>query len=173
MAEHLHSTKSRWPIPNRDTLETIYARHRDGLFVLALSITHSRADAEDAIHDAFVRLAKAPDLACNDPVAYVFAAVRNAAIDRHRVRHNGRPMDSAFAACLNGEDHLETRERDQSLAAAIDALCEEHRTVVLLRIYSGLTFRQIGELTDTPLQTIASRYAAALDQLEPLLRKWI
>src|SRR4051795_7972904 len=71
-------------------LEDIYARHRQGLFTLALSITRCAARAEDAVHDAFVRLCRRRSVSAPvngtgtasqpDPVAYVFASVRNAAV---------------------------------------------------------------------------------------------
>src|SRR3954464_10297105 len=84
-------------------LEDIYARHRQGLFTLALSITRCAARAEDAVHDAFVRLCRRRFVAWwfsatgtarqPDPVAYVFASVRNAAVDlvRRAPPEQGRP----------------------------------------------------------------------------------
>ena len=38
-------------------LDEIYEEYRQGFFSLALSITRSAAEAEDAVHDAFVKLA--------------------------------------------------------------------------------------------------------------------
>jgi RNA polymerase sigma-70 factor, ECF subfamily len=165
--------KPRWVIPSREILEEIYGQHKKGLMVLALAVTHSRCEAEDAIHDAFLRLVNAGGGACGDPVAYVYGAVRHAAIDRVRRRRGEVAVSSSLAACLDGCDHAETKERDAGLAAALDTLCEEQRTVVLLRVYGGLTFRQIGEVERVPLPTVASRYTAALERLELLLRKWL
>jgi RNA polymerase sigma-70 factor, ECF subfamily len=157
----------------RDALERIYGRHKQGLFVLALSITHSPSDAEDAIHDAFARLIRAPNTMPADPVAYVFAAVRNAAIDRLRQRSPDAPPLPTLSSCLDSSDHAATKERDQAIARAIDTLPEELRMIVLLRVFSALTFRHIGELTETPTQTVVSRYVAALEQLRPQLRNML
>lgn len=160
-------------IDGRETLQEIYGRHKRGFFLLALSITHCSSDAEDAVHDAFARMCRGgggvgrPRV---EPVAYAFAAVRNAAIDRRRRRHLAQELPMALAACL--DQAALTNERDQAIARAVDALEEDRRTIVILRNYGGLTLREIGEMTHTPLQTIASRYAAALKELEPELRKW-
>ena len=62
-----------------DWLETVYEEHRQGLFTLALAITGSREDAEDAVHDTFARLCRLQANCPADPAPYVFAAVRNAA----------------------------------------------------------------------------------------------
>jgi RNA polymerase sigma factor (sigma-70 family) len=86
-----------------DHLRDLYARHRQGLFTLALSITRRRERAEDAVHEAFVKLcaprrrsdeeAGDPSADCADevmpcqpadPVAYVYRVVRFAAIDQVR-----------------------------------------------------------------------------------------
>lgn len=70
----------------REKLEMIYQGHRQGLYTLALSITRNPDRAEDAVHDAIVRLFRTNRQPTGDPVAYVFAAVRNAAIDIKRKR---------------------------------------------------------------------------------------
>jgi RNA polymerase sigma-70 factor, ECF subfamily len=155
-----------------DTLEWIYRGHRQGLYRLALAITRSAADAEDAVHEAFSRLCRKPMPTGAEPVAYVFAAVRNAAVDR--VRRRKEPPAILMLPCLDGADGaVSDKERDQAIAAAVDGLPEELRIVVCLRIFADLSFREIGELVDSPLQTVASRYAAALERLKPGLRKWL
>jgi RNA polymerase sigma-70 factor, ECF subfamily len=145
---------------------------------LALSITRCPADAEDAVQAAFARLCRNGQPAARDPVALTFAAVRNAALDLLRRRRPHSPPQASLAACLlqaggSPEGALSAGERDQAIAAAVDALPEDLRTVVLLRVFSGLTFRQVGELTDSPLPTVVSRYRAALSRLGPQLRKWL
>src|SRR4029078_3262585 len=44
-------------------LESIYRAHRSGLFALALAITRSKSDAEDAVHDAVAKLSRSGSLA--------------------------------------------------------------------------------------------------------------
>ena len=67
-------------------IEQVYDGHRQGLYSLALAIVGSREDAEDAVHDAVARLCRAQTNGMADPVAYAYAAVRNAALDRVRSR---------------------------------------------------------------------------------------
>jgi RNA polymerase sigma-70 factor (ECF subfamily) len=162
-----------------DLLGRIYQQHRQGLFVLALSITRSRPDAEDAVHEAFTRMCRNGRLGDQDATAYAFAAVRNAAIDRLRGRKPAESVPLSLAACLISPDRAgaerpaEERERDDAIARLVDGLPEDLRIVVVLRVFAGLTFRQIGEFTQSPLQTTVSRFAAALDRLRPDLRKWL
>jgi len=84
----------------RDALEAIYREHRQGLFTLALSITRRGDRAEDAVHDAFARLCRGTTQPAGDPVAYVYATVRNAAIDI--IRSRTEPAVDTSAGALAG-----------------------------------------------------------------------
>ena len=80
-------------------IERVYAEHRQGLYSLALAIVGVREDAEDAVHEAFARLCRSPTNGMADPTAYVYAAVRNAALDRVRSsRLMSRAVCSLFRA---------------------------------------------------------------------------
>jgi len=150
----------------RRRIERIYHEHRDGLFALALSVTREPSLAEDAVHDAVVRVARRRRVP-GDPVAYVFAAVRNAAIDCCRRRQrtstppppmfNGVAPDPAAAVV-----DAEVRER---LQAAIDALPDAQREAVVLKTFAGLTHEQDAQVTGDPVNTVASRYRRALATL--------
>jgi RNA polymerase sigma-70 factor (ECF subfamily) len=152
-------------------LGRIYWENRRGLYGFALSITRRAADAEDAVQDAFARLCKMRGRQ-EVSVAYVFAAVRNAALDRVRGRREDSPcplpswIEAAGSAASD-------RERDVAIARAVDELPQELREPVFLRAFGGLTFREIADLTQTPLQTAVSRYHAGLRQLAPALEKWL
>ena len=150
-----------------ERLERIYGEHRQGLFALALSITRSRESAEDAVHDAFVRLWKSKAEARGDPVAYVFASVRNAAIDVTRRRKNTAELpESMFAAEeIDPADEAEKTEQAGLLRRAVDELPDRQREAVVLRLYAGLPFQQIADTLGEPLQTVASRYRRALERI--------
>ena len=150
----------------------MYVTHRQGLFTLALSITGCGAAAEDAVHDAFGRLLErgVPDGA--DAAAYVFGAVRNAAIDRRRV-HRPAPLDdgSLFDGRADADPGAPLAADDEAthVRAAVDRLPEDLKQVLVMRVYGGLTFQQIADAHDAPLSTIASRYGRALDTLRAAL----
>ena len=148
----------------RQRLETIYREHRQGLFALALSITRSAPLAEDAVHDALLRLWRSDREPEGDTVAYVFASVRNAAIEIRRRRHDVTGCDSVFAdvAATPSTADAETAGR---IRRAIDRLPLRPRQVVVMRLYGELTFQQIADTLGEPLQTVASRYRRSLEQV--------
>jgi RNA polymerase sigma-70 factor (ECF subfamily) len=155
-------------------LTNLYARHRQGLFTHALLITRSVEAAEDAVHDAFARMCARPLSAeVFDPVAYAFAAVRAAAIDqcrRARVRSDATRQLSIFADATPEQD-AEESERRRWIEAALERLAPEEREVIVLRLYAGLSFGQIAQVSGEPLATVASRYRRSLAKLRPALEK--
>ena len=153
-------------------VEQIYRRHRHGLYTLAVSVAGRPEAAEDAVHDAVVRLCRSDALPTGDPVAYVFAAVRNAALDTCRRSGPRAPAVSIFdlpdtAATGPGVDESAgDGERDRRVADAVERLPAEQREAVVLHLFAGLTFAQAAEAAGVPLQTLASRYRRALAALK-------
>jgi RNA polymerase sigma-70 factor (ECF subfamily) len=167
-----------------DELGKVYEQYRQGLYTLALAITRSPAEAEDAVQEAFARLwgsrARPAD---GSLVAYVFAAVRNAALDQ--VRRRGRlashersdPFDDRMAAVsiFNGtpEDPAAKAidaERHRLIRQAVDELPEAEREAVVMKVYGGLTFEEIARIRGEPLPTVASRYRRALEKLGRMVK---
>jgi RNA polymerase sigma-70 factor (ECF subfamily) len=148
-------------------IETIYRQHRQGLFTLAMSITGQADSAEDAVHDAIVRVWKSNPT--GDPVAYVFAAVRNAAIDVRRRPRLAADAVSIFelveTASDTAVDGAADAERDRMIADAVGQLPNDQREAVVMHLFAGLTFQQVAEAMDVPLQTVASRYRRGLEKL--------
>ncbi len=155
------------------TIEAIYRQHRKGLFTLALSITGRAESAEDAVHEAVVRLCRANKTPTGDPVAYVYAAVRNAAVDQKRRPGLGGSSGSAVSIFDVAEPaqpaDATDGERDRMVADAIADLPDDQREAVVMHLYTGLTFEQAAQTLGVPLQTVASRYRRALAKLREQL----
>lgn len=156
-------------------LEDIYRDHRRGLFGLALSVVREAAAAEDAVHEAFARLAKQRDRPSGDELAYVYKAVRNAAIDQTR-RRQTRPIPTDDMASLfetptidHPDQRAETSETQTMLMQAIDNLPTDEREAVVMRSFGGLTFKQIAKATGKPMTTVSSQYQRALIKLKQQL----
>jgi len=71
-------------------------------------------------------------------------------------------------------DLIEARDLSRQVAAAVAALPEEQREVVVLKEYQGLTFLEIAEALDVPLSTVKTRLYRGLGQLrQQLVRQGI
>lgn len=156
-------------------LERLYSECRQQLFTCALAITNSPARAEDAVHDAFCRLLRREQenvsAATSDIKAYVFRAVRNAAVDQYR-RRSVAPgplpdfvFDPAPSPTASAED---TEFRSQMIALLVQLPADERETIVE-HLYGELTFQQIATIRDVPLGTVTSWYRRGLAKLRQKL----
>ena len=155
-------------------IETVYRTERRGLFLLAMSITGSHQQAEDAVHEAVARACR---LACppsGDHVAYTYRAVRNAAIDERR--RAGVRQASLFdedmhepAGAADVPVAVADAEVRGHVRSAIDALPADLREIVVLRLANELSFRQMADVLDVPTMTVADRYHRALKTLRASL----
>jgi RNA polymerase sigma-70 factor, ECF subfamily len=130
----------------------------------------SRDAADEVLQETFIRLVRnAAKLSSVDNlVAYLFTVARNEAI-RHagrRARHRQRQAPLSAADLFLDVDDTARRDTAEAVIAALRHLTDEQREVVELKIYTGLTFREIAEITAVPLQTAATRYRTALDRLK-------
>jgi len=152
--------------------------HAAALVLLARQRSHSHAEAEDIVQDAFVRFWPKRDSARNAR-AYLYACVRTAAMDRRRgaARRQRREQAVALAADANQdtaglfEDTAEQDERREAIERALTALPVSQKEVVVMKIWGELTFQDIGEALAIPANTAASRYRYALATLKESLHE--
>jgi RNA polymerase sigma-70 factor (ECF subfamily) len=154
---------------------TWFDRHARPLVLFAQQIVHTRAAAEDAVQDGFVRFWKHRHQAA-DPVAYLYSCVKHAAMDLLRGEGRRRIREATVSPERSGEQltsHIESEEQRIEVEAALRALPDAQRQVLVMRIWGELTFVQIAKALDIPTNTAASRYRYALKNLRDQLREEI
>ena len=152
-------------------LSEIYSQYKNGLFSLALSICGNRTEAEDAIHNAFLKLTKLSNFeTVNNPVAYVFKAVKHASVDLHRQRQKKQAISESLFVTLADVEmpgrQLDVIEQKLMIQNSIDQLNEKQKELIILKVFSGLTFEDISKIRDEPISTISSRYQKTLKELK-------
>src|SRR6266699_1008367 len=157
-------------------LERLYDDHAQALFAFLLSFTRNEADTRDLLQELFIKLARRPGLllGIREERAFLLRLSHNLAIDLMRRRSTRQKQYEQIAiealdsfAAAHEPDQRAFRE---ALSDAVGELPPEQRAVVLLKLWEGLTFEQIAELLDIPLNTAASRYRYGLDKLRCRLR---
>lgn len=160
---------SRLAAGDLEALEPIYDQCADELYGLALWRCGSHTEAEDAVQDAFVRLATtSADLrAVRDPRAYLLTTVRRCACDQLRRRRSTEPLDELLVE--SNRPHPTTNAEAAVASAALRKLPTEQREAVYLRHFLGLTFAEIAQVAKVPTFTAASRCRKGLEKLRALL----
>jgi RNA polymerase sigma-70 factor (ECF subfamily) len=157
-------------------LARLYDDHAPALFAFLLNLTRSEADTHDVLQDLFVKLARQPDLlrAIRDERSFLLRLAHNAAIDLMRRRTSRAQRNESFSAETSSA-FAPTVDPDEqafrnALAEALGELPPDQRAVVHLKLWAGLTFEEIAETLEIPLNTAASRYRYGLDKMRARLR---
>ena len=142
-------------------------QHGAALVLLARQWVSGRADAEDVVQDAFIRFWRSRHRVA-EPAGYLYACVKHCALDWQRNRNRQARREEGVAR-REGEPmfvgSLEQDERRAAIETALSDLPEGQRTVLVMKIWGGLSFPQIGEALRIPANTAASRYRYALARL--------
>lgn len=129
----------------------------------------SRDAASDVLQATFLRAVKSRRRfrGVENPIAYLFEIARNEAARANGKRRPPQPLpaDEPYAQTNDDADDVE------AIAAAIARLEPQDQELVELKVYAGLTFREIAEIVDRPPATVATRYRRALESLRGWLTK--
>ena len=152
-------------------LEDAYDAYGTAVYRLAMAFLGQCADAEDVTQDAFVRAWEnahqyRPQ---GTPLAWLLTIARNLAL--MKLRERGRTQDMALEDWerLAAENPMVTVEDRQVLDAALTALADDERQIVLLHAVTGWKHREIAGLLELPLSTVLSKYRRALLKLKTKL----
>jgi RNA polymerase sigma-70 factor, ECF subfamily len=153
----------------------LYDRFGSLVFRMAYQSMPTRAEAEDAVQEIFVRLwrtAARYDDNRSALVTWVMLIARRHLVDklrRTKARVRAGSLDNPLVPAIADREpkpvRAETEERMAALMKKIDALPELQRTVITRAYLGGQTLRQIGEELETPLGTIKSALSRALLRL--------
>ena len=146
-------------------LADIYERLGKQIFALAFSILNDRHDAEDAMQDTFVKLARyAHSYDQSGPArAWIMATARNAALDiAHERQRNAAGSEEELENVTDGSDIAAACE----VNAMLETLEETDRHIVILRAANGYAFGEIGEVIGITAEAARKRYARAIRKLK-------
>jgi RNA polymerase sigma-70 factor (ECF subfamily) len=167
---------------DHDAFQSLYERYGGAVLGLAHSIVHDRTSAEDITHDVFLGFWKNPhafEPSRGQFVAWLLRVTRNRAIDLLRRRRdvtfaNARPTADGEAAdptqwIVDPDPTPETEAVARSLAddvrAALATLPPEHRMLLEMAYFGGLTQREIAERVKRPLGTVKTQMRTSLMKL--------
>ena len=153
-----------------EAFEVLYRSTEKAVYALALSILRNPHDAEDIVQETYLKVRAAAHLYVpqGKPLAWLFTITKNLCRDllrgqsRTEAAPDGAEDDLRFSYVSDPTDQL-------VLEAALKALGEEERQVVLLHAASGLKHREIARNLGLPLSTVLSRYSRALKKLQRYL----
>lgn len=148
-----------------DDYQALVEDHRDRIYGFALYTLHSREDAEDITQEVLIRLWNhRHTLDLGRIGGWLGRVTRNACYDlarRRQVRsavHPAGDNEPLLAAAASGAPGPERAAQSADFRArlqdALAALAEPYRSVVVLREIQGLTYREIADTLEKPMNTV-------------------
>src|SRR5262245_1508288 len=166
-------------IAARDTaaLADLYDRHSRLLFGLILRIVRDRAEAEEILQEAFVRVwtrAELYDPRLGGPTPWLVRLARNCAIDRLRARRTrdaiaGPALDDSVADRTTSVTDMRTpeavvldAERRGTVMDALAGLPADQRRLIEAAFFEGYTHSELAKRFGLPLGTVKTRIRAGM-----------
>jgi RNA polymerase sigma-70 factor (ECF subfamily) len=154
--------------------------------LLSMRYTRNRADAEDAVQNTFLKAywglqhfrgdaafySWLHRIAVNSAKTMVSLRARDARIFMSDTRHEADPNENSVARNeLDTPEKLAlTDEICNAVNAAIEGLCEEQRTAVVLREFQGFSYSQVASAMACPVGTVRSRVYRAREAIDHQVR---
>jgi RNA polymerase sigma-70 factor (sigma-E family) len=157
---------------HRVDVPALYQAHWRYLVRLAVLLVDDISSAEDVVQDAFVALHRKAD-ALRDPdaaLAYLRTSVLNLGRSVIRKRQVARKhLKVAEPEAVAAADHdVLLRDEHRAALAAVRALPDRQREVLVLRYWAGLSEREIAQtlgISAGSVKSAASRGMAALQRM--------
>ena len=169
---------------NVPALDCLVGRYRQALFSWFLGMTGSRTDAEDLFQDLWVRVIRNAERFENVSFrAWMWQIARNLLIDFRRKKKPDVSLDAAETEDDHSLlDELVSPERGPAedvaqadlarrAMQAVGQLPEIQREIFLMRVQGDLSFNEIAQTLQIPLNTALGRMHDATTKLRMVLAK--
>ncbi len=147
-----------------DAFEVLFARHHRSVYAFACFMLGREDGAADVMQETFLAMARAAQR--YEPRGrfrpWMMRIARNFCLNRLRAARSRReampaigtdPADAASGAPGPAEK-MEWKERSAGLARAIRTLPEGQREAILLRAFEEMSYQEISQALDAPLNTV-------------------
>jgi RNA polymerase sigma-70 factor (ECF subfamily) len=151
-------------VPDHELLLRLLDQHSPALVLYAQQWCET---PEDVVQEAFIRLMRERPVPQN-AVGWLYKVVRNEAINQsrsrgRRTRHETAAAEARPAWFVPADDEA----LDAPLVvAAMESLPMHVREVIVLRLWSGLSFEEISELIDKSTSTAHRWYESGIAELK-------
>ena len=156
-------------------LRDLYLSYGRRLFAHAFRLTGSADRAEDVVQNSLLAAWRATRSYRGDGsvLAWLLGIVRNQSLNA--VRRKVLPTttldqaEEADLATVLPDAQFEVRERQEAVRAALTRLSAQHREVLDLVFYQGLSLAETAQVCKCPVGTVKSRLHAAKARLRSAL----
>lgn len=170
---------------DQQAIAALYDRYGEVLYAVAYRVARQRADAEDAVVEAFTqawRDASRFEASRGSVAGWLTMIARSRALDIVRARNrrerittsaSSRESDGMLAmgsSPADPADSYDSTERKRRVQAALETLSPPQRQAIELAFFEGLSQSEIAQRLEEPLGTIKTRVRLGMLKLRESLR---
>ena len=147
----------------REKFEIIYRLYRKRMVSTAFSVLHNREDAEDTVHETFIRIAKNMKSIDNPmserTLSYVIKATRNNAINLLNNKEKDNIDIESIENIPNKDffEKLSVAESYDEIVSAIQALSEVYRDVMYFHYVLDMKIKDVADLFGEKTSTVQQK----------------
>ncbi len=164
-----------------EALASLMRAYHDRVYRFGVRVCRDGFDADDAVQEAFTKLARRPEVARDAGVLFwLLAVVKNACLrmlrpfvrERRSLGQRLEDADEAESETLDPEVALERWQLVQAVHAAIAKLDRPHREVLIMRDVEGLSGEETCASLGLELSTMKTRLHRARAELRTELSRF-
>lgn len=152
----------------RKIFSDLYKEYKNRFYHIAYSRLKNTYDAEDAIEEAFLRIAERPEAFFKIPdhkkAAYIDVIIRNVSVDMLKKQQKdfcAAPESEMLSEAASIENTVIGNISKDELIAFIQTLSEAQKQVIYLKIEFQMTSRQIAETLEISETAVRKRLSEA------------
>ena len=146
---------------DKSKFEVLYYEYRDRMMDMALSVLHNKEDAEDAVHNTFIAIAKnmksIDEAKSVRTLSYVLKATKNTSINMLKKRNKHETVHFEDINDIADEDFLDKlnlQRQYNDVVNAIVNLDDKYKDVLFYHFISEMTAKEIAEFLGRKQSTV-------------------
>lgn len=156
----------------KPTEDALYQEYRDKVLAYLKSRLESHEDANDLCHDVFLQVFRSLpryDEAKASISTWIYQITRFTLIDYIRTKHPVNTLTEDIPAADDPEEAFMQRETLQRLAAALAALEQDERDIIIMRYYNGYSLTDISGIIGISYGMVKVKHRKALKKISAKL----
>jgi RNA polymerase sigma-70 factor (ECF subfamily) len=163
---------------DREAFKVLYQRYVRQVFSFIFKLTGDSKMTEEITNDVMFEVWKGANSfqGKSAVLTWIFGIAHNKTMNEYRKR-SPEPVDpEVFARVANpgdsAEEIVEKKDMSARMKSALDELSPDHRAVLELTFYQGLSYQEVAEIMDCPVNTVKTRMFYAKEKLKETLLKY-
>ncbi len=148
----------------------IYARYSQRVYMYCRKILADDTAADDVFQDTFIRFLRSvqDERDMTNVAAFLLRIARNLCLNWKR-DHRSRTVEFQDFHRPNEDKQVESREVAQLITMALDLLSDEYREALVLQMYHGMSYEEIGEQMQVPVSTVRNWVVRSKKRMRDIL----